>query len=55
MKSLIGLALIAIGVLYVIGTIFNRIIWFISRGLGSGLMIGLVILGVYLLFKKDKD
>jgi hypothetical protein len=58
MRTVIGAIILLIGIIYVVGAIFHRMIWILAKSLTPGIMLACVVLGAYLLlsglFKKGK-
>jgi len=56
MKILIGAILLLLGIVYVVGAIFHKMMWMFARAFSSGIMLLFVAIGLYLilssLFKK---
>jgi len=49
MKTLIGAILILLGIIYILGAIFHRMLWFLARSFCHGVMLFVVIVGIYCL------
>ena len=55
MRNIIGIILLLLGVVYILGAIFHRMIWIFARSFSNGIMIVCVLIGIYLLFSKGED